>query len=315
MPSFSPEQARADMIRYGNCTPLVAYPGTARARWKCECNVCKEIIYPNRNNVMSGQGACRYCAPNAPVDPGKAVALMRDHGFRTLVDFPGANSAWLSECIVAGHLVAPRYTNIRFRRGGCQFCKRCGAVSRAVAAAGFELRAAEALADMESAGFKPLEPFKSVASPWLSLHSGCGQLVSPNLNNVRTRGECCEFCAKYGLDPEAPAWLYVLDHALYGASKIGITGQYTQEDRVARFANDGWKAIGKLPFATGREARETEQAVIDALRPKGRREREGFLTPAQMPAGGWTETFDATAVPAPLLLSMAQGQGSPSIAA
>ncbi|MFI6153976.1 hypothetical protein ACIBCA_14925 [Kitasatospora sp. NPDC051170] len=314
MPSISPEQARADMIRYGNCTPRIPYPGKARAPWECECNACKEIIYPNRNNVMNGQGACKYCAPNAPVDPVKAVALMRDHGFRTLVDFPGANNAWLSECIAAGHLVAPRYGNVRLRHDGCQFCKRCGLVSQAVAAAGLELRMVEALADMESAGFKPVEPFKDAASPWLSLHNECGQLVSPNLNNVRTRGGCCEFCAKYGLDPEAPAWLYLLDHTLYGASKIGITSQYTQEDRVARFENVGWKVIAKLPFASGKGAREVEQAVIKALRPEGRRKKEGFLTPAQMPAGGWTETFDATAVPASLLLSMSQSHGDSSIA-
>jgi len=303
------------MIRYGNCTPQVPYPGTARAPWKCRCNVCKEIIYPNRNNVMSGQGACKYCAPNTPVDPVKAVALMRAHGFRTLVDFPGANNAWLSQCIAASHLVAPRYGNVRIRHDGCQFCKRCGAVSQAVAMAGAELRAAEALADMESAGFKPVELFRDVASPWLSLHNECGQLVSPNLNNVRSRGECCEFCARYGLDPEGPAWLYILEHALYDASKIGITGRYTQEDRVARFESHHWEVIAKLPYSTGREAREVEQAVINALRPEGRRKKEGFLRPAQMPAGGWTETFDAATVPASLLLSMSRSHADSSISA
>ncbi|MBY8882723.1 hypothetical protein [Actinacidiphila acidipaludis] len=275
--------------------------------------MCKKIIYPNRNNVMNGQGACKYCAPNAPVEPDEAVALMRDHGFRTLVDFPGTGKAWLSECIAAGHLVAPRYANVRGRRGGCQFCKRRGVISQAVAAAGAKLREAEALADMKSAGFQPVDLFKDVASPWLSLHSACGQLVSPNLNNVRTRGACCEFCAKYGLDPDAPAWLYILAHMLYGASKIGITGQYTQEDRVARFERDGWKLIAKLPFTTGRDARKAERAVIDALRPEGRRKKAGFLMPAQMPVGGSTETFDARVVPASLLLSMALSCGNLSI--
>ncbi|MEU6971945.1 hypothetical protein AB0A71_30270 [Kitasatospora aureofaciens] len=99
----------------------------------------------------------------------------------------------------------------------------------------------------------------------------------------------------------------ILDHTLYGASKVGITGRYTREDRPTRFENGGWRVIDKLPFVTGREARKTEHAVINTLRPEGRRKKEGFLTPAQMPAGGWTETFDATTVPASLPLSMAQG--------
>lgn len=68
-------------------------------------------------------------------------------------------------------------------------------------------------------------------------------------------------------------------------------------------------------LATGRKARQAEQAVINALGPEGRRKKEGFLAPAQMPACGWTETFDATTVPACVLLPMAGSHRDSSIAA
>ena len=55
------EQAVADMQRLGNATPLEAYPGS-RVGWKCRCNECSEVIYPQLGNVRSGQGACLSCA-------------------------------------------------------------------------------------------------------------------------------------------------------------------------------------------------------------------------------------------------------------
>jgi hypothetical protein len=88
------------MRRLGNADPLEPYPGGARKPWKCRClnEGCGKIIYPNRNNVMSGQRACKYCASNAPVDPAGAAAAMLDHGFATLVPFPGTGKPWLSRC-------------------------------------------------------------------------------------------------------------------------------------------------------------------------------------------------------------------------
>jgi len=279
--------AVADMIRLGNAEPLVPYPGGARKPWRCRCLSCGKIIYPNRNNVMSAQGACKYCAPNAPVDPRAAAAKMLDHGFQTLVPYPGTGKPWLSQCTAAGHLVAPRYDNTPRRGGACGLCTRHGPGDPQ-----------QALADMKAAGFTPLEPFRNVSSAWTSLCGGCGKIVSPKLNNVRTRGACCAHCAKYGLDPAAPAWLYVMAHAGLGAVKIGITGRHTREDRVARLEGSGWTEVRKWPFDTGDAARHTEQTVLKLLRSQG---HAPFLAAAQMPAGGWTETFDGTVVTAAML--------------
>jgi hypothetical protein len=231
---------------------------------------------------MSGQGACKYCAPNAPVDPLAAAAAMLAHGFTTLVPYPGTGRPWLSQCTAAGHLVAPRYDNTAGRGGACGLCTRHGPGDPK-----------QAVADMKAAGFTPLEPFRNVGSPWTSLCAGCGSVVSPTLNNVRTRGACCAHCAKYGLDPAAPAWLYVLAHVLLGAVKIGVTGQHTREDRVARLAASGWTEVRKWPFETGTAARFIEQTVLKRLRAQG---HAPFLNPAQMPAGGWTETFNAALI-------------------
>jgi hypothetical protein len=155
---------------------------------------------------------------------------------------------------------------------------------------------------MEAAGFTPLEPYRNVSSPWKALCERCGQISSPNLNNVRTRGACCAHCTTYGLDPGAPALLYILVHLVYGAVKIGITGALTREDRIARFRGTGWSVVRTLPFTTGATAYRVEQATLKQLRAQG---LTPFLTAAQMPAGGWTETFDAAQVSADRLWRMA----------
>lgn len=285
VPAVANDVALADMRRLGNAEPLEPYPGGARKPWKCRClnPGCGKVIYPNRNNVMSGQGACKYCAPNAPIDPVAAAAAMLAHGFTPLVPYPGTGRPWLSQC-TAGHLVAPRYSNVIGRGGACGLCNRHGPGDPK-----------QAVADMKAAGFTPLEPFRNVGSPWMSLCEGCGNVVSPNLNNVRMRGACCAHCAKYGLDPAAPAWLYLMAHVILGAVKIGITGQHTREDRIARLAGSAWTEVHKWPFETGTAARLIEQTVLKRLRAQG---HTPFLNPAQMPAGGWTETFNAALVSA-----------------
>lgn len=41
--------------------PLVPYSG-GHKRWKCKCLKCGEIVYPEFNSILGGQGGCIYCA-------------------------------------------------------------------------------------------------------------------------------------------------------------------------------------------------------------------------------------------------------------
>ncbi len=48
-------------MKNAKLNPLVPYSG-GHKRWKCECLKCGEIVYPEFNSVLSGQGGCIYCA-------------------------------------------------------------------------------------------------------------------------------------------------------------------------------------------------------------------------------------------------------------
>ncbi|MER7179482.1 hypothetical protein ABT404_08355 [Streptomyces hyaluromycini] len=82
-------------------------------------------------------------------------------------------------------------------------------------------------------------------------------------------------------------------HMVLGAVKVGVTGRETREDRIARLRGRGWVVVRTWPFGTGAAAYRVEQVVLKQLRAQGHRP---YLTADRMPAGGWTETFDAAAV-------------------
>jgi hypothetical protein len=53
----------------------------------------------------------------------------------------------------------------------------------------------EARKVMLAAGFKPLTPYEKSSSPWKSRCLKCKKAVSPSLNNVKSKGVACPFCA------------------------------------------------------------------------------------------------------------------------
>ena len=44
-----------------NLKPLEPYPGTGKP-WKCECLQCGKTVTPKHENLVQGQGGCKYCA-------------------------------------------------------------------------------------------------------------------------------------------------------------------------------------------------------------------------------------------------------------
>ena len=49
------------VMKKAKLQPLVPYSG-GHKRWKCKCLKCEEIVYPQFNSILRGQGGCIYCA-------------------------------------------------------------------------------------------------------------------------------------------------------------------------------------------------------------------------------------------------------------
>ena len=55
---------------------------------------------------------------------------------------------------------------------------------------------------MLAVGLKPLLPYESSSTPWLSKCLKCKREVSPNLNSVKSKGTGCAYCAGNKVHPE-----------------------------------------------------------------------------------------------------------------
>ena len=66
-----------------------------------------------------------------------------------------------------------------------------------------------AIALMQKAGFKTLEPYKNSSTPWKSMHKKCGKTVSPTLNSIKQGQGGCAYCAGTKIDPEDAKKLFL----------------------------------------------------------------------------------------------------------
>ena len=116
------EFAISTMHRAG-VEPIDEYQGYEEP-WRSRCMSCKRVVTPRLHSVMSGQGACKFCAGRA-VDENFAEKVMKESGFTVCEPFPGSVVGWKSICNKCNRKVSPTYGNVRQGAG----CKYCNAVS------------------------------------------------------------------------------------------------------------------------------------------------------------------------------------------
>ncbi|MFD9053468.1 hypothetical protein [Streptomyces zaomyceticus] len=183
-------EAAAAVMRAAGLEPLAPYPGSDR-KWRCRHVDCGREVTPTYVRINSGAGPCRWCAPNAPVDPDVAAADMRAVGLEPLVPYPGVDTPWPIRCQTCGEIGTPTLGSIRRGQGGCYPC------GRRKANATMRHDAETAAAAMRAAGLEPLEPYPGTAFPWKSRCTKCGATVSPRLGSLtgRNRPPGCKRCA------------------------------------------------------------------------------------------------------------------------
>jgi hypothetical protein len=196
MPRLITEEDAVGTMRAAGLEPLEPHPGSSKP-WRCRCDGCGKEVSPQHHNVQRGQGGCRFCAPNAALDPDEAKATMREHGLEPLDLYPGACKPWRCRCLTCEREVRPLYSSIQQGQGGCRFCARQAVDPE------------EAKSVMQAKGLEPLEPYPGSAKPWRCRHT-CGQEVSPSYSSIRWGNNGpCRFCARLVVDPkeaEAAMW-------------------------------------------------------------------------------------------------------------
>ena len=125
------------------------------------------------------------------IDPDSAAAIMRGAGVEPTSTYPGSDVPWQCLCRQCGREVRPRFRNVRAGSAPCGYCS------------GQLVDPVEAIALMRAAALEPIDPYKSVMTPWRCLCKKCGKEVSPLLNNIKKGQTGCAWCAGIRVDSDA----------------------------------------------------------------------------------------------------------------
>ncbi len=289
---INPEEAAKLMIT-SNLKPLEPYI-SATSAWRCECLKCGTLVNPTYNAIQQGEGGCRSCGRNSAsektrLNSEEAVEVMRAKGYEPLAPYSNSQSGWQSRCLNCGRTVSPSYSNVANRQQnfGCIYCM------------GGRVSEEDAIKIMKASGVIPRAPYPGKDTPWESTCVKCSRSVSPTYANARRGQGGCKFCSEHGIDLTAPAYLYVLQHSVFNAYKVGIgkSGGLKNNDRINNLNRNGWDLLRRYEYETGLEAQTHESRIFQIL-------RDDLKIPIYLSAtdmkqtAGHTETMDADAISA-----------------
>ncbi|SCF73332.1 hypothetical protein GA0115254_114434 [Streptomyces sp. Ncost-T10-10d] len=186
------------LMRSVGLEPLEPYPG-ATPPWRCRHVPCGREVKPRYSYIKRGGGPCRWCAPNAPVDPDQAAALMRSAGLEPLELYPGTDMPWRCRCTTCGTIGTPTHGSVKGGQGGCGPCGRKNAgqgISRAWSRRRELPRTDGDRAAIEAKDFdlEPLESYPGPSGLWHCRHLPCGRDVEIRLSNLRRGLRACPYC-------------------------------------------------------------------------------------------------------------------------
>lgn len=189
------------LMQAAELEPLVPYPGTNNKPWLCIHVPCGREVQPRFAAIQQGQGGCKPChqqrlALKYQTPVADALEVMNSAGFAPQVPFPGrTHEPW--ECIhtECGRTVRPTLSNVK-NGATCIYC------------AGKRIDDSDAVAIMERAGLKPLEPFPGRVKPWRCLHVECGREVKPLYSTVQSGNGGCIYCSGGRIHPDDATKLF-----------------------------------------------------------------------------------------------------------
>ncbi len=202
---ISQEEAH-EIFSHANLEPIGTYKNS-KSPWRSICKICKNEVSPSVYYVKANGTGCKYCSYKAlgiarRISEADALALLATKGHIALEPYPGSSIPWRTIHEPCGRECTPRLAGIRDGEGGCGFC------------AGKIRDDESAIEIMKSAGFEPLEPYKSSKSFWRCRHLLCGNEVKTKFNTVQQGKGGCSFCSPTAKIAQEEAIQFFLAHGL-----------------------------------------------------------------------------------------------------
>lgn len=270
--------------------PLVKYPGSQKP-WKSQCLKCHKVSSPRYSHVVQRGHCCKFCAPNFKITKKNAFAQFRKHGFTPVGTYLNSKIPVLVVCEKCKQKILKSYSNL-MQGTGCIICTGKLPLDKSMAKK-----------FMLNNGFKTMEEFNLVNSPWKSKCITCNKVSSPSYASVK-QGKGCRHCSKLGFKYDRESYLYLIVHKSMGAYKIGI-GNIPKKpywDRVYLHQTQGWRIVKVWHFDNGHLPEKIETATLKFIRESLK--IESFLSKSQMKYAGHSETLDANAISSAKLLKI-----------
>ena len=274
------------LMRKQKLEPLAKFV-SGKAKWKCRCLRCGKISYPRYSSIrqLSKEEditGCKYCNIRY-VDTTDAIKVMIDAKLLPLVPYVNARKAWKCRCLNCKKIVSPTFDAVSHGKG-CSYCS------------GNKVDAKDAKKIMLKAGYKPLTPYTDSKSRWMCIHAKCGREVNAPFERINAGAGACRYCTNYGFQHGEKAVVYLITHPALNAHKVGIgnPSDLKGNDRIAKHKKYGWEVYRTWAFDDGKDAQKVEKETLRVIRKE--MSLPIFLSPAEMPQAGHTETVDSDAI-------------------
>jgi hypothetical protein len=178
------EAAARELFIKNDLEPLDEFPGTQKP-WRSLCVRTGKEVSPTYGKVRDFGHRCQYCS-GYKVDPQEAIKVMKESGFKPLIDYPGSNSPWKSECLGCGKTTSPTFSSVS-KGIGCKFCS------------GRAVEPRDAIAAMRGRGFETLEDFPGATTLWQVRCLGCKREFKTYFHSLKT-DKRCKYCAGVAID-------------------------------------------------------------------------------------------------------------------
>jgi len=288
------------MRKIGKVEPLEPYQNQ-NARWKSRCLTCGSIVYPRLGSITGRKGlGCEGCANKLRgigkrVPQAKAFALFLRNDLIPLPDQNYVDAESRIDCIHAcGKKVNTSYRLVRANMSKKMgSCKPCGAIKGANTQR-FDISVIDKV--YKSRGLTLVDRnYRGVQYKHQTSCNTCGHVWESTPSHV-SLGTGCPNCAKGGVKPNLPGYIYLITHSELNAHKVGIanSAKYKLADRLYHHGKQGWVLVKRWDFTESRNIRTIEQQVFKILRKE--MDIPPYLAKDDMPFGGWTETLSADAM-------------------
>lgn len=288
------------MRSVGKVEPLEPYQGQNTV-WKSCCLMCQKVVYPRLSSVKSRNGlGCNACSNKARgvkrrVPQTAIYSLLIQEGFIPLDTEKYVDSNTDIKCThTCGAVVKTSYRKLLANTNkGNGSCRPCGSKKYADSKR-FDIKIIDAIYSKQNLRLKNRN-YTGMRYKHATVCLKCGWEWDTLPSGIAL-GHGCPVCSKGSFKPDAPAYFYLITHNELGAHKVGIANiaKTPLADRFYHHKKQGWILVRRWDSKSGSNIHSLEKEILRILRKD--MSIPPYLSKADMPFGGWTETLSADAI-------------------